>query len=66
MNKSNAENAYVTWLVQKMNIVEGKNYGMLLRELYRKEFYAVVKYDEDRGADGVALREVWADEVWIS
>lgn len=63
MNKSNAENAYVTWLVQRMNVVEGKNYGMLLRELYRKEFYAIVKYDEDRGADGVALREVWADEV---
>lgn len=63
MNKSNAENAYVTWLVQRMNVVEEKNYGMLLRELYRKEFYAIVKYDEDRGADGVALREVWADEV---
>ena len=63
MNKSNAENAYVTWLVQRMNVIEEKNYGMLLRELYRKEFYAIVKYDEDRGADGVALREVWADEV---
>ena len=65
-SKSNAEANYVTWLVQQMNIVEGKNYGMLLRELYRKEFYAIVKYDEDRGEDGLALRSTWADETGYS
>ena len=46
-----------------MNVVPDKNYGMLLRELYRFEFYSLVKYDEDRGADGIVLRSTWADEV---
>jgi hypothetical protein len=63
MARSNAENEYITWLVNKMNIVDGRNYGMLLRELYRQDFYAIIKYDEDRGADGIALRRIWADEV---
>lgn len=63
MGRSSAENNYLTWLVQQMNVVDGKNYGMLLRELYRYEFYSVIKYDEDRGADGVALRRTWANEV---
>jgi len=63
MDRSNAESDYVTWLIKRLNIIENKNYGMLLRELYRHEFYAVVKYDEDRGADGLALRDTWADEV---
>lgn len=62
MTITDAEKAYVGWLVNRMNVVDGKNYGMLLRELYRKEFYAVVKYDEDRGEDGIALRNDWADE----
>lgn len=62
MSRSSAENDYLTWLVKQMNIVEGKNYGMLLRELYRHEFYSVIKYDEDRGADGIVLRRTWADE----
>lgn len=63
MGRSNAENSYLTWLVKRMNVVDGKNYGMLLREMYRIEFYSVVKYDEDRGSDGIVLRETWADEV---
>ncbi len=63
MGRSNAENEYITWLVEEMNVVPYKNYGMLLRELYRYEFYGVVKYDEDRGADGLVLRETWADDV---
>lgn len=66
MGRSNAENDYLTWLVARMNVMKrhhGKNYGMLLRELYNHEFYSVVKYDEDRGSDGIVLRETWADEV---
>ena len=66
MGRSNAENDYLTWLVNRINIVEDRNYGMLLRELYCKEFYAIVKYDEDRGADGIVLRDTWADEVGYS
>lgn len=63
MARSNAENDYLTWLINRINVVEDRNYGMLLRELYRHEFYAIVKYDEDRGMDGMALRDAWADEV---
>lgn len=63
MDKFNAEKEYVTWLVGRVNVIPRKNYGMLLRELYRYKFYAVVKYDEDRGADGIVLRDTWADEV---
>ena len=40
-----------------------EDYTYLLRELYDIEFYSVVKYDEDRGMDGLNLREKWADET---
>jgi hypothetical protein len=59
----NEEADYLTWLVKKMNVVPNKNYGMLLRELYRWEFYSIVPRDEDRGSDGIALRGVWANEI---
>lgn len=63
MGRFSVEDDYLTWLVQRMNVVSDRNYGMLLRELYRREFYAIVKYDEDRGSDGIVLRDTWADEV---
>ena len=63
MRRSREEEDYVTWLVDKMNIVSDRNYGMLLRELYRIEFYSIIPYDEDRGADGLELRGSWADEM---
>ena len=53
---------YRDWLVGYVN--NGReDYGPMLRELSRKEFYSLVKYDEDRAADGVALRETWAETV---
>lgn len=58
-----AETEYLNWLVDRVNSVPHKNYGMLLRELFRWEFYSDVPHDEDRGADGIALRVVWADEI---
>ena len=39
------------------------DYTPLLRELYSIEFYALVNYDEDRGKDGLMLREEWSDVV---
>lgn len=56
-----AERAYRDWLINKVNTVE--DYTYLLRELYSIEFYSLVKYDEDRGMDGLALRDEWATEV---
>ena len=55
------ERDYRDWLVNKVNIVE--DYTHLLRELYNIEFYSIIKYDEDRGMDGISLREEWAEGV---
>lgn len=67
MNRGTSlEDKYIQWLVDQVNVIEGKNYGMLLRELYRVEFYSILKYDEDRGSDGMALRDVWAREIEFS
>lgn len=62
MARSKVENEYLQWLIDRLNVVEDRDYTSLLRELYNYEFYAIVKYDEDRGMDGMALRDVWADE----
>lgn len=55
------ERDYRDWLIAKVNVVE--DYTYMLRELYNIEFYSLVKYDEDRGMDGMALREAWSEEV---
>ena len=55
------ERAYRDWLISKVNTVE--DYTYLLRELYSIEFYSIIKYDEDRGMDGLALRDEWAASV---
>lgn len=52
---------YRDWLINKVNTVE--DYTFLLRELFSIDFYPIIRYDEDRGADGLELREVWAEEV---
>ncbi len=59
----NEEAEYLNWLVARINVVPNKNFGVLLRELYRWEFYSGVPHDEDRGADGMAIRNTWADEA---
>lgn len=56
-----ARRAYRDWLIRRVNIVE--DYTYLLRELFKIQFYSLVKYDEDRGMDGLALREEWATSV---
>lgn len=55
------ERDYRDWLIGLVNIEE--DYTLLLRELYSIEFYYTVKYDEDRGMDGLALRDEWAEGV---
>ena len=55
-----AEEDYKDWLVGQVNTVE--DYRDLLYELYSIEFYSLIKYDEDRGMDGMALREEWASK----
>ena len=58
-NLINAERAYRDWLIDNVNDMD-HDYTHLLRELFTIEFYSLVKYDEDRGMDGMALREEWA------
>lgn len=58
-----AEDLYSEWLVNQVNVIEDRDYTDLLYELYNIEFYSLVKYDEDRGADGLMLREYWADSI---
>lgn len=61
-NLIESERAYRDWLIDQVNIIE-EDYTHLLRELYSIEFYSLVKYDEDRGMDGLALRDEWAEGV---
>ena len=51
---------YRDWLISLVND-RTNDYTQLLRELYSIEFYALVNYDEDRGKDGLMLREEWAE-----
>ena len=55
-----AERAYRDWLINKVND-RVEDYTHLLRELYAIEFYSLIKYDEDRGMDGLGLRDEWAE-----
>ena len=58
---NSAERKYRDWLINNVNMVE--DYTYLLRELYDIEFYSLVQYDEDRGMDGLVLRDEWAAET---
>jgi len=62
INLTDAVRAYRDWLIDKVNVMDG-DYTYLLRELFSIEFYSIVKYDEDRGMDGLALRDEWAEGV---
>lgn len=44
------------------NIVDGDDYSLLLKHLHRIEFYSLVPNDDNRGEDGVKLREIFVDE----
>lgn len=50
---------YFSWLVQ---YIDGEYYTHLLSYLHSVEFYALIDRDENRAADGVALREEYFNE----
>ena len=56
------ERDYREWLINMVNI-HNVDYTFLLRELYSIKFYSIVNYDEDRGMDGLVLRDEWAQGV---
>lgn len=57
---TDVEKDYRDWLIKLVN-KNHQDYKYMLRELYSIEFYSLVQYDEDRGMDGLALRDEWAE-----
>lgn len=51
---------YIDWLVNLVNVMVYRDYTDLLYMLSEIEFYPLINYDEDRGDDGIALRELWS------
>jgi hypothetical protein len=41
---------------------DDKNFNLLLRYLYKIEFYSLIPNDDNRGEDGKKLREIYLDE----
>lgn len=58
---------YLTWLYSQVGDVRlrrsSKTHWRLLKQLYSTEFTWFVPHDENRAADGCALRAEWAHEV---
>lgn len=58
--------AYFEWLCNQVAPARGspgvKNYSKLFRILNGKRYYSLVEHDENRGADGLVLREEFAVE----
>lgn len=52
---------YRDWLIDQVNVVDGLDYGPMLRQLFFIEFYWTVPHDEDRAMDGAALRGDFED-----
>lgn len=57
------DDAYFRWIVGFLGdeYLE-KNYSRLLSALYFKEFTWLMEYDENRAADGLALRKIFMQE----
>ena len=60
------ETAYMNWLIGAVNDRKGKSYFRLLKYLYKKEFYSLINYDQNRAEDGIALRGIWQDANKLS
>lgn len=60
------ETEYMNWLIDAVNDREGEDYYRLLKYLYKKEFYSLVEYDQNRAEDGVALRGIWQEANGLS
>lgn len=58
VNKAKALDLYFNTLCDYIFIGEpGNNYGMLMKALFRKDFVWQIPNDDNRGADGLQLRE---------
>ena len=64
----NVRNDYYEWLLDyiRSDTVESYDYNLLLRELHRIPFKALVKGDLNRADDGLELRELYSVENNLS
>jgi hypothetical protein len=59
----NLEEEYFLWLCEKIDC--RASWKSALRSLHEEEFYSLVPNDDNRGLDGIELREGFAREVGI-
>ena len=67
MSNQVVEVEYYSWLLDKIDYYEedynpGHSYNQLLEQLFNSEFYWTVPNDDNRAADGIALRTIFTDE----
>lgn len=62
MDRAAVVSRYYTWL---HDFVADDSYGKLLTHLYSREFFWLVSRDENRAADGISLRQRFADECHV-
>ena len=56
---------YFEWLCKQINSLR-EPYYFLLRQLYSKEFYALIPNDDNRGEDGKEFRKLYALQKGIA
>lgn len=58
---------YFQWLCEEMHVDTGvASYWLLFNDLHSIEFVPYVEHDENRAADGIALRErYFEDQPWV-
>jgi len=55
---------YFHWLCEQICVEQPeKSYWLLAKDLHRSVFYSLVPHDENRAADGIALREEYLSEI---
>ena len=58
-------NDYYHWLCEQVGFdVTVKSYWHLAETIYNKTFYSFVPNDENRGLDGIRLRDMYAEETY--
>ena len=66
--KSGIRQDYFQWLCEQMHVDTGvASYWLLFNDLHSIEFVSYIAHDENRAADGIALREEYfSDSPWIN
>lgn len=60
----NDEQEYFNWLCELVHIDQiERTYWLLAKDLYRKDFIALIDHDENRASDGLELREEYLRSI---